>query len=187
MAYAKSVTAVRTDAVLCSACHGLRGEGAPAGAPRLAGQNPDYMAHALSMFKAGTRNSAVMLPIATGLSDQQMHELAAYFSKLQAPIPRVASAPSPALVLAGKQLAEDGTTHLASCFSCHGANGEGSGARFPAIDGQPAQFVIDRLHEFQARAQNGVPKPGSMTAIAVMMSEDQVQASAAYLSQSGGQ
>lgn len=54
--------------------------------------NPDYMAHALSMFKAGTRKSAIMLPIAAGLSEQQMHELAAYFSQLQAPFPRAVAA-----------------------------------------------------------------------------------------------
>jgi cytochrome c553 len=184
--YARSAATVRTAAGMCGTCHGMRGEGALAGAPRLAGQNADYMAHALSLFKAGTRKSAIMQPIAAGLSDTQMRALAVYFSQQKAPIPGARSAWSPALVPAGKQLAEAGTTDVAACFSCHGAKGQGSGPHFPGIAGQPAQFVIDRIHEFQARTRNAVPRPGTMTAVAAMMTEDQIQAAAAYLSQPGG-
>jgi cytochrome c553 len=184
--YARSAATVRTAAVMCGTCHGMRGEGAPAGVPRLAGQNADYMAHALSMFKAGTRKSAIMQPIAAGLSEMQMRALAVYFAQQKAPIPGARSARSPVPVPAGKQLAEAGATNVAACFGCHGAKGQGAGAHFPRIAGQPAQFVIDRIHEFQARAQNGVPKPGTMTAVAVTMNESQVRAAAAYLSQPGG-
>jgi len=183
--YARSAATVRT-AVMCGTCHGIRGEGAPAGVPRLAGQNADYMAHALSMFKAGTRKSAIMQPIAAGLSDTQMRTLAVYFAQQKAPILSAGPASSPVLVPAGKQLAEAGATNVASCFSCHGVKGLGTGPHFPGIAGQPAQFVIDRIHEFQARARNAVPRPGTMTAVAAMMTEDQVQAAAAYLSQPGG-
>jgi cytochrome c553 len=184
--YARSAAAVPADAVMCGTCHGMRGEGAQGGVPRLAGQNTDYMAHALSLFKAGTRKSAIMQPIAARLSDTQMRALAIYSSQQKAPIPRARSALSPVLVPAGKRLAEAGGTNVAPCFSCHGAKGQGTGPRFPGIAGQPAQFVIDRIHEFQARARNAVPQPGTMTAVAAMMSEDQVQAAAAYLSQPGG-
>jgi cytochrome c553 len=182
--YARSAATVRTAAVMCGTCHGIRGEGAPTGVPRLAGQNADYMAHALSLFKAGTRKSAVMQPIAAGLSDMQMRALAVYFSQQKAPIPGARPALSP--VPAGKQLAETGASNVAACFSCHGAKGQGTGPHFPGITGQPAQFVIDRIHEFQARARNAVPQPGTMTAVAAMMSEGQVQAAAAYFSQPGG-
>jgi cytochrome c553 len=184
--YAGPAATVRTAAVMCGTCHGTRGEGTPAGVPRLAGQNADYMAHALSLFKAGTRKSAIMQPIAAGLSDTQRHALAVYFSQQKAQIPDSRSAWSPVLVPAGKQLAETGATNVAPCFSCHGAKAQGTGPHFPGIAGQPAQFVIDRIHEFQARARNAVPQAGTMTAVAAMMSEDQVQAAAAYLSRSGG-
>jgi cytochrome c553 len=186
MTYARSGTAVPADAVMCGTCHGLGGEGAPGGVPRLAGQNTEYMVHALSLFKAGTRTSVIMQPIAVGLSDTQMRALAVYFGQRKAPIPNSRSAGSPVLVQAGKQLAETGSTNVAPCFSCHGARGQGTGPRFPGITGQPAQFVIDRIHEFQARARNAVPQPGTMTAVAAMMREDQIQAAAAYLSQPGG-
>jgi cytochrome c553 len=121
-----------------------------------------------------------MQPIAQGLSDADMPPLAAYFSSQHAPLIDEKAAVSPEMTRAGKQLAEVGAT---SCFSCHGAGGKGNGSRYPSIAGQPARFVIDRLHEFQRRAQEKPAKPGSMTAVAAMMSEQQIEVSAAYLSQ----
>jgi cytochrome c553 len=168
---------------LCASCHGGHGEGGANGVPRLAGQNADYMGHALSMFKAGTRASAIMQPIARDLSDAEIVRLAEYFSKQRAPLAQAAGAPSPALILAGKRLAEAGAGNQAACFSCHGAQGAGNGARFPGIAGQPAQFVIDRLHEFQARARANTPQAGTMTAVAATMDDQQIAEAAAYLSQ----
>ncbi len=185
-ACAHTSAAVQSEVTICITCHGVRGRGTPAGVPRLAGQNADYMAHALSMFKAGTRKSPIMQPIAAGLSDAQMRALAGYFARQKVSIPGTGAALSPLLQSAGKQLAEAGATNLAACFSCHAAHGAGSGARYPRIAGEPRQFVIDRIHEFQARARNAVPQPGTMTAIAATMDESQIQAAAAYLSQLGG-
>jgi cytochrome c553 len=186
VARADSPAAIQVDVTLCVACHGGRGQGTPVGAPRLAGQNADYMAHALSMFKAGARESPIMQPVAAGLSDTQMRALAVYFSRQEVPIPGAGAAMAPVLAPAGKQLAEAGASNVAPCFSCHGAKGQGTGPRFPQIAGQPAPFVIDRLHEFQARARNAVPQPGTMSAVAATMDESQVQAVAAYLSQLQG-
>jgi cytochrome c553 len=143
------------------------------------------MSHALSMFKAGKRVSAIMQPIAQTLSDAQMSELADYFSKQTAPLAEAHSAASPQLLQAGKKLSESGAANVAACFSCHGAQGSGNAARFPSIAGQPAQFVIDRLHEFQARAQAKPPQPGTMTAVAATLDESQIQAAAVYLSRLG--
>jgi len=168
---------------VCAGCHGAAGEGSIVGAARLAGKNPDYLAHALSMFKAGTRAGDTMQAVARELSDSDMRALAEYFSKLQPPRP-AAPAPAPALVAAGKQLAEAGAgPELAACFSCHGTGGKGNGARFPGIAAESSAFLVNRLHAFQARAKAGAPAPGSMTEVASHLSESQVQQAAAYLSQ----
>ena len=71
---------------------------------------------------------------------------------------------------------------MAACFGCHAARGAGKGARFPSIAGQPARFVVDRLHEFQVRARAKAPEAGSMTAVAATMDERQIEQAAAYLS-----
>jgi cytochrome c553 len=182
VASGEPANAVRADAVVCVSCHGMQGEGALAGAPRLAGQNADYMAHALSMFKAGTRKSAVMQPVAATLSDAGMQSLALYFSQQRAPV-STAAVVSPSLLHTGKALAEVGAPNAAACFTCHGPQGHGNGVRYPSIAGQPTQFVIDRLHEFQARAKSAAPQPGTMTAVAATLTEAQIQAAAIYLSQ----
>jgi cytochrome c553 len=161
----------------------MRGEGAPSGVPRLAGQNADYLDHALSLFKTGARAGAMMQPIAQNLSDSEIRRLADYFSNQHPALADSGVSASPQLVIAGKQLAEMGAADKAACFSCHGAQGKGNGARFPSIAGQPAQFVINRLHEFQARAQGTAPQPGTMTAVAATLDEQQIQEAAAYLSQ----
>jgi cytochrome c553 len=135
------------------------------------------------MFKEGTRASAIMQPIARSLDDAQTRELADYFSRQEAPPAGAAASPSPRLVVAGKQLAETGASDVAACFGCHGAQGKGDGARFPRIAGQPAQFVIDRLHEFQERARQKAPAPGSMTAVSATLNEQQIEEAGAYLSQ----
>jgi cytochrome c553 len=181
--FGQTAASVQPDTALCVACHGTRGQGGPGGVPRLAGQNADYMAHALSMFKAGTRNSAIMQPIAQSLSDTRIRDLADYFSNQDAPALDAGAASSPQLLLAGKQLAEVGAANVSACFSCHAEQGKGSGARFPRIAGEPAQFVINRLHEFQARARTAVPQPGTMTAVAATLDESQLEQAAAYLSQ----
>ncbi|WP_175150770.1 c-type cytochrome [Paraburkholderia ultramafica] len=181
-----SASAKAPSITTCVACHGALGAGSETGAPRLAGNNPDYLAHALSMFKAGTRASAPMQAVAQNLSDSDMHALAAFFSNQHPPLVKASQPPSPELVMAGKQLAETGVgTSVQACFSCHAAGGKGNGARFPSIAGEPAAFTVARLHEFQARAKAAPAKPGTMTAIAATLDDTQIEQVAAYLSVTG--
>jgi cytochrome c553 len=124
-----------------------------------------------------------MQPIARDLSDAQIRQLADYFSSQRTPQLAAGISTATGSVLAGQQLAEKGAANVVACFSCHGAHGKGNGARFPSIAAQPAEFVIGRLHEFQARAQGKTPTPGTMTAVAATLDERQVEAAAAYLAQ----
>jgi cytochrome c553 len=167
----------------CVACHGALGAGTASGGPRLAGKDPDYLAHALVMFKAGTRASVTMQAVARGLSDGDIRELSVFFSQQHPPLATGAQPPSEKLVMAGRQLAEMGAgADIPACFSCHATGGKGNGARFPAIAGEPAAFVVDRLHEFQARAKVKPPAAGSMTAVAAKLNDTQIEEAAAYLS-----
>jgi cytochrome c553 len=65
----------------CAACHGADGNSAAADFPRLAGQNFDYLVKALSEYKAGERKNAIMAPLAGALSQRDIEDLAAYFSR----------------------------------------------------------------------------------------------------------
>jgi len=177
--------AVPEGAAVCVACHGAQGEGSEAAAaPRLAGQNAEYLEHTLTMLKAGTRLSPVMQPIARGLSDAQIHELTSYFAGLRGVRASTAAASPADLVRAGKELAQIGAMNdpTPPCVSCHGIDGRGVGARFPSIAGQPVTFLASRLHEFQVRAKAKAPDPGTMTEVATHLNEAQIRQVAAYLS-----
>lgn len=65
----------------CVDCHGADGN-APIDAtyPKLGGQYHDYLAHSLEMYRDGDREHALMSQQAKELSDQQIADLAAYFS-----------------------------------------------------------------------------------------------------------
>lgn len=64
----------------CIDCHGADGN-APIDPtyPKIGGQYPDYLAHALQEYRSGARQHALMTPQATDLTDQQIADLAAYF------------------------------------------------------------------------------------------------------------
>ena len=168
---------------VCVTCHGLHGEGSTDGVPRLAGQNAEYLSHALSMFREGTRASAIMQPIARILGDEEIAQLADHFSKQHAPPVEALAAISPGRLAAGGALAETGATNVLPCFSCHGSQGDGVGARFPSIAGQPVKFVVNRFHEFQEQALKTTPQPMTMTAVSTTLDEAQIEDVAAYLSQ----
>jgi cytochrome c553 len=65
----------------CIDCHGADGN-APIDPtyPKLGGQYADYLAHALQAYRSGDREHALMTPQASGISDQEIADLAAYFA-----------------------------------------------------------------------------------------------------------
>lgn len=107
----------------CTACHGDRGQGNPAlGAPRLAGQQADYLLQQLQGFKAGRRgydasdsHGAQMRAVVASLDEADFAPLAQHYAAQDAG-PNSASTQ---LDASGK-LAYQGT-----CAACHGPAAEG--------------------------------------------------------------
>ena len=68
-------------AQVCAACHGPDGNKPSApDQPVLAGQYEDYLVRALTDYKNGRRNNAIMKGFAGQLSKQDIEDLAAWFS-----------------------------------------------------------------------------------------------------------
>lgn len=65
----------------CAGCHGVNGNSPTAMFPKLAGQHKDYLLHSLRAYKSGKRKNPIMSGQVQGLSDTDMVDLAAYFSK----------------------------------------------------------------------------------------------------------
>src|SRR5690606_41743092 len=68
----------------CMACHGSDGNSVNPIWPSIAGQHPQYLERQLKLFKSGDRPSATMLPMTMGLSEQDMADLAAFYSQQEA-------------------------------------------------------------------------------------------------------
>ena len=67
----------------CAGCHGPKGVSAADTFPNLAGQKKTYLVNALKAYRDKTRNAAIMNGMAASLSDQEIDDLAAYFSALE--------------------------------------------------------------------------------------------------------
>ena len=79
---AGDAAAGKVKAAGCVGCHGANGQGVPPN-PALAGKSEEALLQALQEYKAGKRTNAVMKALATGLSDQDMANLSAYFASLK--------------------------------------------------------------------------------------------------------
>jgi cytochrome c553 len=66
----------------CAGCHGANGEGV-APNPPLAGKKDQQLLQAMNDYRTGKRANALMKSIASQLNDQQMADLAAYYSSLK--------------------------------------------------------------------------------------------------------
>ena len=68
----------------CAACHGPEGnKPISPETPRLAGQQYDYLVQALTAYRKGTRDNAVMTAVAKPLTEKEIRDLAGYFSRQQ--------------------------------------------------------------------------------------------------------
>jgi cytochrome c553 len=64
----------------CVACHGSDGVGILPEYPNLAGQQADYIEQALHSYRSGSRKNAIMAGMAGALTEQDIKELATYYS-----------------------------------------------------------------------------------------------------------
>jgi cytochrome c553 len=67
-------------AKVCEACHGVDGKSIDPSYPNLAGQHESYLMKALGDYRAGRRTNPVMAGFAGPLSDQDIMDLAAWYS-----------------------------------------------------------------------------------------------------------
>jgi cytochrome c553 len=64
----------------CVACHGPTGQSPNDLWPNLAGQKPGYLVKQMKAFRDGARADPMMSPMAKGLTDADIDNLAAFFS-----------------------------------------------------------------------------------------------------------
>jgi cytochrome c553 len=132
---------------LCIGCHGIKGyhTGFPEvhRVPKIAGQGAGYIAAALHAYKAGERKHPSMRTTASSLSDQDIADLAAYYSSLGA------TAPIPETAAPGSAQAVELVTR-GGCPSCHGANfSKPIMPEYPKIAGQLNDYLYVALRSYK--------------------------------------
>jgi cytochrome c553 len=160
-------TAGQGKAAACGACHGLDGNSSDPQYPRLAGQSEQYIASQLADFKSGKRANPIMAGFAATLSEQDMHDIGAYFAT-KSSLPGVADQ---ALVDQGQTLYRQGDTDrgIPACMACHGPDGRGNpGARYPQLSSQHGKYVEARL---KAWHDGGTPSDDAHTKIMVTIAQ----------------
>lgn len=163
----------------CVACHGADGNSPNPEWPNIAGQHASYILKQLQAFKSGARENPLMSPIAMTLTEEDMADLAAYYST-QTPSGLEAD---PEKVELGQRIYRGGDleTKVAACIGCHGPRGTGNpAAAYPAIRGQHATYVAAQLRAYRAGTRRTDPD-GMMRDVTRTMSDEQIDAVAAYV------
>lgn len=82
LALAADPAAGKARAAQCAACHGADGMAVTPDAPHLAGQNEAYLVKALRDYRSGARRHEQMTLLARPLTDTEISNLAAFYSRL---------------------------------------------------------------------------------------------------------
>ena len=174
-------------AAVCSACHGVNGNSTNPLWPRLAGQSAVYIAEQLRMFKSGAHANPVMMPMVSGLSDQDIADLAVYF-EAQTPLGLEAD---PSYWQSGQALylRGDPGREVPACVACHGPVGRGNlAAGYPALRAQQSEYVVKQLKDYASGARytsesaiKTDPNSVMMLTIAKRLSPEQIRDVASYV------
>ncbi|TCS36277.1 cytochrome c553 [Paucimonas lemoignei] len=166
----------------CVSCHGAKGEGNPAGNfPRLAGLPKAYFINQITAYQDGRRVNPVMMPIAKGLSRQQIEAVAGYYAELSAPAAKPAGATAAQASRRAQQLANVGDEKLGvqACANCHGPGGSGEPPTYPYLAGQHAGYLTAALNEWKNGNRKTDPSM-QMNIIAKRLGDSDINELSAY-------
>lgn len=169
----------KAKAATCMACHGADGNSANPEWPNLAGQHESYTVAQLEAFKNGKRQNALMSPMAAGLSEQDMADLAAWYASQAATTGKA----DPELVSTGQRVYRGGNASrgVPACIACHGPAGAGNPLTvYPKLSGQHATYTYMQLKAYADLTRKS-DKNQMMRNIADRMSDADMRAVASYI------
>ncbi|HVW71498.1 MAG TPA: c-type cytochrome [Steroidobacteraceae bacterium] len=164
---------------VCGLCHGTQGNSVQPKFPRLAGQNPNYLAAQLKNFRGQTRGDpdaiSYMWGMAGPLTDETIEALAKYYSGQKVVSETVADSEE---IARGRDIYEHGVASegVPACAACHGPDAHGI-ADFPRLAGQHSQYILKQLGSFKSNMRNVAVMHG----VAQSLRLPQMRAVAAYV------
>jgi cytochrome c553 len=168
---------------MCIGCHGIVGYQASFPevhkVPKISGQGAKYIVAALNAYKKGERKHPTMRGIADALSDQDMADVAAYYSASG-----VVTGASPAAKPSREPSAEiTALLTKGACVSCHGDNfSKPIDPSYPKIAGQHADYLFVALKSYKAENNPLVGRSNAiMGGVAKQFSHAELKALAGYV------
>jgi cytochrome c553 len=173
----------KDQSVPCSACHGVDGNSASP-FPKLAGQGEKYLFKQLRDIREGLRVVPTMVGQLDDKTDQDLADIAAYFSSQQS----TGGQTNPELLELGADIYRGGIAdrNVAACIACHSPTGKGNApAGFPALAGQNAQYVADQLRAYRKGYDDPTGRTNDdamiMRATARGLSDKEIEAVSSYV------
>jgi cytochrome c553 len=157
----------------CSACHGERLAGKPAG----------YLMHQLVAFRDARRRYVPMNYLLEYLPDSYLQQMADYLSALRPPPPPPANVDvSPGILARGQAIVTHGdpARGVPACSGCHGTALTGMEPAIPGLVGLHASYISAQLGAFRYGTRSAAA-PDCMQLVAASLTESDVTAVAAWL------
>jgi len=174
----------KAQSATCAACHGQDGANGLDGTyPPLAGQNENYLFRQLQMIQGNQRSIPLMTGQLNGKSEQDLHDLAAYYASLP---PRRGQAQGDDEAIAkATQIYKGGIADkgVAACSACHSPMGAGNNpAGFPRIGGLPAPYTVAQLTAYrEGKRATDETYGGMMRGVAGGLTDGEIALIADYL------
>lgn len=164
----------KADAERCVECHGTHGQGThEAKFARLAGQHPAYIIRQVHNFRHNVRKNDAMAIAARAVSDEDLLDIAAFFSSQ----PRVKGDGKPGTPAAVRLVTQgDPARGIPACAACHGPDSQGQalpGLLVPSLAGQEYQYLLNQFSEWRNGWRPDSPD-GSMVRIAKALTEAEI-------------
>ncbi len=173
----------------CAVCHGVDGNSVNPAWPKLAGQGEKYLIDQLRLFKERIRVNTLMNPQTENLSEQDILDLAAYYSqqpRSQGTADGSKEFQGEKLYVIGERIYRGGNpvSGVPACMSCHAPDGMGNeAAKFPRIAGQHAVYTAAQLRAYRSGARYQIDDNlNMMKDIVDYMTEVEIDAVAEYIS-----
>ena len=182
----KAIDSIEARVQGCVTCHGQDGAGTANGYfPRIAGKPTIYLYNQLVAFRDGTRKYPPMNYLVAYLPDAYLREMAAYYAKqrpafaIDEPVRE-----DPTVLARGALLATagDAERQVPACIACHGRGLTGMEPGIPGLVGLWSTYIAAQLTRWRVGDRHA-RDPDCMKRIASRLSETDVAAVAAWLSQ----
>ncbi len=163
---------------VCAPCHGDKGTSSDPQFPHMNGQSGAAIYKQLHDFRSGSRVNEQMTPIAQGLDENALADVAAYFAgqPKRNPLPSTLADPGPHIW----QLIElgDPARALPACSACH-RDGSGGPIETPVLYEQRYEYIVAQLKDYASGARRN-DVYARMRTIAAKLTAEEINGVARY-------